>query len=98
MRVREFMTSPAVSLARTATVREAAALMVRKRINSLVVTGVGGEPAVVGLLTASEVELAETVVPFTVPSARPACWTSGRRPPSSWMRPSPTSHGEPSAM
>jgi len=72
MKVREIMSSPAVSVAPTATVREAAALMVRHRINSVVVTGEGGDPAVVGLLTETEVELAETVVPFAVPSVRAA--------------------------
>ena len=72
MKVRDIMSSPAVSLAAGATVREAAALMVRHRINSVVVTGEGGDPVVVGLLTEAEVELAETVVPFAVPSVRAA--------------------------
>jgi CBS domain-containing protein len=62
------MSSPAVSVPPTATVREAAATMVRHRINSVVVTGREGGPPVLGLLTETEVELAETVVPFAVPS------------------------------
>jgi CBS domain-containing protein len=70
MRVREIMSSPAVSVPPTATVREAAATMVRHRINSVVVTGGPDGPPVVGLLTETEVELAETVVPFVVPSVR----------------------------
>jgi CBS domain-containing protein len=64
------MSTPAVSVPATATVREAAATMVRHRINSVVVTGREGDPPVVGLLTEEEVELAETVVPFAVPSVR----------------------------
>ena len=70
MRVREIMSSPAVSVPPTASVREAAATMVRHRINSVVVTGPEDGPPVVGLLTEAEVELAETVVPFAVPSVR----------------------------
>jgi CBS domain-containing protein len=70
VRVREIMSSPAVSVAPTATVRDAAATMVRYRINSVVVTGGDGGPPVVGLLTEAEVELAETIVPFAVPSVR----------------------------
>jgi len=69
MRVRDIMSSPAVSVPPTATVREAAATMVHHRINSVVVTGTGAGP-VAGLLTEEEVELAETAVPFTVPSVR----------------------------
>ena len=70
MRVREIMSSPAVSVPPTASVREAAATMVRHRINSVVVTGPEDGPPVAGLLTEAEVELAETVVPFAVPSVR----------------------------
>ncbi|HET6689816.1 MAG TPA: CBS domain-containing protein [Miltoncostaeaceae bacterium] len=70
VRVREIMSSPAVSVPSTATVREAAATMVAHRINSVVVVDPGGSPPVLGLLTEEEVELAETVVPFAVPSVR----------------------------
>jgi len=70
MRVRDIMSSPAVSVPPTATVRAAAGVMVRHRINSVVVADPGGTPPVVGLLTETEIELAETVVPFTVPSVR----------------------------
>lgn len=70
MQVRHIMSSPAVSVPPTATVREAAAAMVRHRMNSVVVEDPGGTPPVVGLLTEEEVELAETVVPFAVPSVR----------------------------
>ena len=70
MLVREIMSSPAVSVPATATVREAAATMVRHRINSVVVTGGDGDPPVIGLLTEEEVELAETVVPFAMPTIR----------------------------
>lgn len=70
MRVRDIMSSPAVSIPAAASVREAAAVMVRHRINSVVVTGAGGDPPAVGLLTEEEVELAVTVVPFAVPSVR----------------------------
>jgi CBS domain-containing protein len=68
--VREIMSAPAISVPSTATVREAAATMVRHRINSVIVTGAEGDPPVVGLLSEEEVELAETVVPFAVPSVR----------------------------
>jgi CBS domain-containing protein len=44
--------------------------MVRHRMNSVVVVGPGGSPPVAGLLTEEEVELAETVVPFAMPSVR----------------------------
>jgi CBS domain-containing protein len=51
VRVREIMSSPAVSVPSTATVREAAATMVAHRINSVVVVDPGGSPPVLGLLT-----------------------------------------------
>jgi CBS domain-containing protein len=68
MLVRAYMTSPAVTVPATAPVREAAATMVRHRMNSVVVVDAAG--AVAGLLGEREVELAEAVVSLSVPSVR----------------------------
>jgi CBS domain-containing protein len=68
MRVRDIMTSPAVSLPATAPVAEAAAIMVSHRIGSVVVVDPDDRTRVVGMFTEAELELAETPVPFAIPS------------------------------
>lgn len=69
MQVRDIMTSPAVSVPPTLSVAEAARLMVAHRIGSVVVVAAEDPTRVVGLFTESDLELAEVLVPMTMPAA-----------------------------
>ncbi|WP_217912668.1 CBS domain-containing protein [Miltoncostaea marina] len=68
MRVRDVMTSPAVSLPTTASVAEAAAAMVRDRIGCVVVVRADDPGRVAGLFTEARLELAEATVPMAMPA------------------------------
>jgi CBS domain-containing protein len=69
VQVREIMTSPAVSLPPTASIAEAAAVMVQHRIGSVVAVD-GDPPRVAGMFTETELELDETLIPFSLPAKR----------------------------
>lgn len=68
MRVREVMSSPAVSLPAGASVAAAAAAMVRHRIGCVVVVADDDADRVAGLFTEARLELAETTVPMALPA------------------------------
>jgi CBS domain-containing protein len=70
MRVRDIMTSPAVSAPPDATVADAAALMVEQRIGSVVVVDAEDPTRAVGIFSESEMELAETLLPLSLPTTR----------------------------
>ena len=69
MKVRDVMTSPAVSLPGSASVAEAAATMVRHRIGSVVVVADDDPHRVRGLFAEAQLEVAEAMVPMAVPTA-----------------------------
>ena len=70
MKVGEIMTTPVVTLPPTASIAEAAATMVRHRIGSIVVVEPDDPTRVAGMFTETELELAETPIPFSLPAAR----------------------------